>query len=277
MASFYSNLSSEGDMLPNAYSLNQKLASYPSSEHPNNNVYGSRDEMMFIPRYSDGNTVISNTHIYSKESVNDSEQIPQHHGLSLSLGSQEPGLVQLPSGLNQYTNSSFCSLLTSDMQSEVQLSKNDGLKNNVQYLSFDLAGKTRDTVKFGAVGNFENLIHQEPEVMGTFCNSKYLNAAQDLLGELVNVHKALKQSKKGQSFKSIGQGGSTGADVRRDESNTIASHDLSPSERHDLQNKMTKLLSMLDEVRSYVNRRSLFGCFLRILSVLIAIMLVELT
>ncbi|KAI3464907.1 hypothetical protein Pfo_021570 [Paulownia fortunei] len=316
MASFYSSLSSEGDMLPTAYLLNQKLASYPSSELANNKVYvsqpsvslsypnllsgsslsahelveaesiGSRDEMMFIPptsvptgmqqidrqlniapRYSDGNTVIADTHMFTKESMhaNSSEPIPQYHGLSLSLGSQEPSLVQLHSDLNQYTNSSLCSLFSSDMQSELQLSQNNDLKN-VQYLSFDLAGKTQDTVKYGAANNFQNLIspketsfmsslHQAPGFAGTFCNSKYLKAAQDLLDELVSVHRAPKLSEKVQNFNSFGQDGSTGKDAKRDgvsaelqESTNNASHDLSPSERHDLQNKLTKLLSMLDEV-----------------------------
>ncbi|KAL2249785.1 BEL1-like homeodomain protein 7 [Sesamum indicum] len=245
---------------------------------------GSRDEMVFIPpnsvptgmqqidrqlnftpRYSDGNTVIADTHIFSKESVNvnSSEPIPQYHGLSLSLGSQEPPLVQLHSDLSQYTSSSLCSLLSSDMQSELQLSQNNNLKS-VQYLSFDLAGKTQETVKYGAINNFGNLIssketsfipspHQAPEFTGTFCNSKYLKAAQDLLIELVSVHRAPKLLEKFRNMN--GQDSSTGTDLKRDgfsaelqESSNNAPRDLSPSERHELQNKLTKLLSMLDEV-----------------------------
>ncbi|KAK6115299.1 hypothetical protein DH2020_007568 [Rehmannia glutinosa] len=293
MASFYS---SEGDMLPTEYLLNQKLSSYQSSDLVNNKVYSypnlsslsahefveaessrNRDEMVFIPptsveqinrqmnitpRYSDGNTIIAES-----LHANRSQQNPQYHGLSLSLGSQEPSFVHLHSDLNQYTNSSFCSLLNSEnIQSDVRFSQNDDIRNG-QYLSFDLAGKNRDTVKYGEVDNdFQNLIssketsfmpsqYQAPDFTGTFCNSKYLKAAQDLLDELVNVHRVSKLSEKVKNFDLIGRDGSTGTDVKRDgvsgefqESTNNASRDLSPSERHDLQNKLTKLVSMLDEV-----------------------------
>lgn len=253
MASFYSSSCGEADMLP----------SYPSSELANNRVYvnppsvslsypnflsahqlaepesiTSRDEMVFIPptrmqlvdrqhdmmpRYSDGNTVISDTDMLSKESI------PQYHGLSLSLGSQ------LHSDLNHYTNSSLCSLLGSDMQSEL---RENALKN-VQYLSFDLAGKAaQDSIKYETCSNFHNSMgsNQAPDFTGTFCNSKYLKAAQDLLDELVSVHRSPKLNEKL-------------LDVKRDaDSATEPSRDLSPSERHDMQNKLTQLFSMLDEV-----------------------------
>ncbi|PIN23010.1 Transcription factor MEIS1 [Handroanthus impetiginosus] len=289
MASFYPSLSSEGDMLPTAYLLNQKLPSYPSSEL-NNKVYPSQtsvslshpnllsgsslsahqlveahesigmqhidNQLNATPRYSDGNTVIAD--------ANSSEPIQQYQGLSLSLGSQEPSMIPLHSDLNQYTNSSFCSFLSSNMQSELQLSQNNDLKN-VQYLSFDLAGKSQDAVKYGAANNFQNFIssketsfmpiHHALDFTGTFCNSKYLKAAQDLLDELVNVHRGPKLSEKVRNFSLLGQDGSTVTDMKTDgfsselhESNTNGPHDLSPSERQDLQNKLTKLLSMLDEV-----------------------------
>ncbi|KAI3460352.1 hypothetical protein Pfo_017015 [Paulownia fortunei] len=303
MASFYSSVTSEGDMLPTVYMLDQKLASHPLSELPNHKVYvnqpppplsypnllsgssvsaddhveaesvKSRDEMMFIPstsvptgmqqihmqvnitpRYSDGSTVIADPHIFSKESVHghSSEPNPHYRGLSLSLRSQVPSLVQSPSDLEQHTNSSLCSLISSI--------------KNVEYLSYDLAGTTQDTVKYGAMNNFQNLIssketssvrflHQAPEHTRTFCNSNYLKAAQDILDEIVNVHGALKRSEKGQNLHSLGQNASRGTYVKRDgfsaelqKSTTNASLDLSTSERHDLQNKMTKLLSVLDEV-----------------------------
>ncbi|GFP95149.1 bel1-like homeodomain protein 6 [Phtheirospermum japonicum] len=243
MASFYS---SEGNhMLPNEYLLNQKLASYRSSELSNNSKLHvtqppdslsypnfpslpphepfepesieNRDEMIFIPptsvdqinrqlnfnpRYSDGDTVITDTNMFPKEEVS------QYHGLSLSLGSQD---------LNQYANSSLCSLLNSE----------NALKN-VQYLSFDSPGKNM----------------QFSDFTGTICNSKYLRAARELLDELVNVHRVSKLSV-----------GSTGTDAKRDglsgevqESTNNGSRELSQSERHELQNKLTKLVSMLDEV-----------------------------
>lgn len=303
MASYYSSVSSEGDMLPTGYFVNQKL-SYPSSELPNNKEYeiqrsmslaypnflsgidhveaesiSSRDEMVFIPpttnvatqmhqmdrelnmapRYSDGNSVVADTHMFSKESmhIQSSEPIPDYHGLSLSLGSQGPSLLQLSSDMNQYTNSSFCSMLSSGMQSE---SQNNDLKN-VQYLSFDLTGKNQENiVNYGPQDNlisskmtsFAPPQHQVPEYARTFCNSKYLKAVQDLLDEVVNIHKVLRQSEKARNFNSLDQdGSSSGTDVKKDElqeSTAKAPRDLLPTERHDLQDKITKLFSMLDEV-----------------------------
>ncbi|KAG8377845.1 hypothetical protein BUALT_Bualt08G0075900 [Buddleja alternifolia] len=242
MASFYSNLSNEGDnMHPTSYLSYPNLLSGTSLsthglvESESMDMQQINRQLNIAPRYSDGNTVISDLH------GGNSEQFPQYHGLSLSLGSQEQStLPHLPSDLNQFTNSSFSSLLTS---------QNNDLKN-VQYLSFDLAGKTE------AVNGFQNFISPKEtsfmpslEVTGTFCNSKYLKATQELLDELVNLRGAYKRLEKGQNFSLLGQDGFRGTDVKRDEeSSNSAPRDLSPSERHDLQNKVTKLLSMLDEV-----------------------------
>ncbi|XP_010932911.2 BEL1-like homeodomain protein 7 [Elaeis guineensis] len=90
-------------------------------------------------------------------------------------------------------------------------------------------------------------------------NSKYLKAAQELLDEVVNVRKALKdKADKSQSVHaSAGTTGckdtdgatkSEGMPSNPQESTANSSSELSPSERQDLQNKVTKLLAMLDEV-----------------------------
>ncbi|CAI0437899.1 unnamed protein product [Linum tenue] len=71
----------------------------------------------------------------------------------------------------------------------------------------------------------------------TIPNSKYLKAAQQLLDEVVNVRKALRHADK------EGDSGS-----KNDESLNNSASELSHSERQELQNKLTKLLSMLDEV-----------------------------
>ncbi|RRT81437.1 hypothetical protein BHE74_00026771 [Ensete ventricosum] len=87
-------------------------------------------------------------------------------------------------------------------------------------------------------------------------NKKYLKAAQELLDEVVNVQKALKRkSIKSQSLHTSA-GTTTGKDCSAGEGMSSNPHDstinssseLSPSERQDLQNKVTKLLTMLDEV-----------------------------
>nr|XP_029119531.1 BEL1-like homeodomain protein 7 isoform X3 [Elaeis guineensis]XP_029119532.1 BEL1-like homeodomain protein 7 isoform X3 [Elaeis guineensis]XP_029119533.1 BEL1-like homeodomain protein 7 isoform X3 [Elaeis guineensis]XP_029119534.1 BEL1-like homeodomain protein 7 isoform X3 [Elaeis guineensis]XP_029119535.1 BEL1-like homeodomain protein 7 isoform X3 [Elaeis guineensis]XP_029119536.1 BEL1-like homeodomain protein 7 isoform X3 [Elaeis guineensis]XP_029119539.1 BEL1-like homeodomain protein 7 len=92
-------------------------------------------------------------------------------------------------------------------------------------------------------------------------NSKYLKAAQELLVEVVNVRKALKhKADNGQSVHSSagttgckdtdGASKSEGMPSNPQESTANSSSELSPSERQDLQNKVTKLLAMLDEVDS---------------------------
>ncbi|KZV20163.1 hypothetical protein F511_01020, partial [Dorcoceras hygrometricum] len=226
-------------------------------------------QLNFMCRFSDCDTVAVNPHAFTKEleHSNGPKQKSLSHGLCLSLGSQEHSPDQMTSHMNQYANSSLCSLLSSHvLQSEDHVSQRINLKN-VEYLSFDLSGGNQDVVKYEVMNNFQNLIsskdaisfpflHQTSEFSGTSCNSKYLKAAQDLLEEVVNVHRAFETSGKGKNKNLLGPdglketgatGGETSAEFR--ESTTNAPHlSLSPSERHNLQNKMTKLVSMLEEV-----------------------------
>lgn len=95
----------------------------------------------------------------------------------------------------------------------------------------------------------------------TLLNSKYLKAAQQLLDEVVNVKMALKQHglNRHQNILGIGLDGSKEKDWRSTSQSAKISSDpgestpnsfceLSPAEQQDLQNRKTKLLSMLDEV-----------------------------
>lgn len=90
-----------------------------------------------------------------------------------------------------------------------------------------------------------------PSVGSSIPNSKYLKPAQQLLDEVVNVRQALKhKADKSQSSAAAGckenDGGSkTDGNAPNTQESTC---ELSPSERQDLQNKVTKLLAMLDEV-----------------------------
>lgn len=77
-------------------------------------------------------------------------------------------------------------------------------------------------------------------------DSKYLKSAQELLNEIVNIGKALKQ----QNSRKESTDDSKGID---DESKNIISpnqelNELSANEKQELQNKTTKLIAMLDEV-----------------------------
>ncbi|KAG0481985.1 hypothetical protein HPP92_010069 [Vanilla planifolia] len=95
-------------------------------------------------------------------------------------------------------------------------------------------------------------------ITSTIPNSKYLEAAQQLLDEVVNVQMALKQ--KLDNCRSLNTSGipackdkdglsnSNGNPSNQQESTANGSNDLSPSERQDLHNKVTNLLAMLDEI-----------------------------
>lgn len=80
----------------------------------------------------------------------------------------------------------------------------------------------------------------ETQVVSGFHNSKYLEAAQELLDEAVNVKKALKQFQP--------EGDKTEEDKEKNLQESITNPDLPQAERQELQNKLSKLLSILDEV-----------------------------
>ncbi|PKU65459.1 BEL1-like homeodomain protein 6 [Dendrobium catenatum] len=94
--------------------------------------------------------------------------------------------------------------------------------------------------------------------MSTVPNSKYIKAAQQLLDEFVNIQRALK--KKADNTKSISASGfpaskdnkgasrSDGNPSEHQESSANSPSELSTSEKQELQNKLAKLLAMLDEV-----------------------------
>ncbi|EAY84030.1 hypothetical protein OsI_39262 [Oryza sativa Indica Group] len=87
-------------------------------------------------------------------------------------------------------------------------------------------------------------------------NSRYLKAAQELLDEVVSVWKSIKQKaqkEKVESGKADGKetdGGpkSEGVSSNPQESGANAAPELSTAEKQELQNKMAKLMAMLDEV-----------------------------
>ncbi|XP_072956392.1 BEL1-like homeodomain protein 7 [Typha angustifolia] len=140
------------------------------------------------------------------------------------------------------------------------------LMPSFQYLPAKPEISTTNSHQLNLLGNGEShrdddsrMKQMQSDVSRTIPSSKYLKAAQALLDEVVNVRKALKQkAQKCQSWnKSAGMtdckdsdGGSKGdgAPLNPDESNANSSNELPPSERQELQNKMTKLLVMLDEV-----------------------------
>lgn len=265
--------------------LNQHSASVSYSELPAQN-YGEvqtmrgKDEMLFIPPTSESggmqpigrvvnaapnfleNSVMMDPHSFPIKQllVPNGEQSLQNQGLSLSLGTQVPPSLHMYSYQDDYTNSSLSSLVGTHVLHTEQGSENKESKVS-EYLSFDLAGGTRAANNPQSSMTVRDLnsgarSHVGSGAAAAIYNSKYLKAAQDLLDEVVNVQEALKQSDKLRNFNLLGQDRSEEADLKSSCSATGISGDqnnstkgeLSPAERHDLESKMTKLFSMLDEV-----------------------------
>ncbi|KAF2310011.1 hypothetical protein GH714_006170 [Hevea brasiliensis] len=100
-----------------------------------------------------------------------------------------------------------------------------------------------------------------------FSNSKYLKAAQQLLDEVVNVRKALKQLQSNKCFDDTKENDrqpsnqsipptSNGISSGTNESIANSFSDLFSTERQNLQNNKIKLLSILDEVANwFINAR----------------------
>ncbi|XP_062177256.1 BEL1-like homeodomain protein 6 [Alnus glutinosa] len=178
----------------------------------------------------------------------------QGQGLSLSLSTQIPSGIQMPSIPYRDPNRGFASFLSpiSDDSGDRNGSSRDEQMRNAEYLPPSFPGGNQDLKGDLSPYGMSSVVRNIP-------NSKYLKAAQLLLDEVVNVHKALKHpdtAKKGTHEHQIkspkeGDGGSkneTGGSSHPQESASNSTCELSHAERQDLQNKLTKLLSMLDEV-----------------------------
>lgn len=182
----------------------------------------------------------------------------QGQGLSLSLGTQIPSGIQMPSISYRNPNMGFASFLSPNPSISGEGgcrngSSRDEQSRNVEYLTPSFAGGNQDLNK-GELSPYGM-----SSIARTIPNSKYLKAAQQLLDEVVNVRKALKQNDNEKLMKDSkeGEDGSknestlpSGSVVSSNpqESAITSPCELSHAEKQDLQNKLTKLLSMLDEV-----------------------------
>lgn len=191
--------------------------------------------------------------------------------LSLTLSTQVPSGFQMPSFQCRTPDQGFSSFLSS---SQEDTGRNGSLgNNNDSNIDVDSPNKqsrihdylpsgwnpganadqlTTDASQYGLSGG---------SIARAIPNSKYLKAAQQLLDEVVNVKKALKEQQcKNRSVKDSSksvEGGTrsgvseppgTGSSSNLEDSSTNSPVELSAAEKQDLQNKMTKLLAMLDEV-----------------------------
>ncbi|KAJ4965253.1 hypothetical protein NE237_017102 [Protea cynaroides] len=213
----------------------------------------------------------------------------QGQGLSLSLSTQVPFTIPVPPFRYRNSNPGFSSLfnshpsLSGDGGNGISSCRDDEnsqskQSRDIEYLQPSFLGGNRDAIREVSLNNFQcsvgsKLINSDTsryELTGlasTIPNSKYLKAAQQLLDEIVDVRKALKQleSDKHKKFHGFRQKGSKETELESNDGSQLPTTsgisskppesgannaERSPAEKQDLQNKMTKLLSMLDEVDS---------------------------
>lgn len=210
----------------------------------------------------------------------DSEQNVQCQGLSLSLGTVMPSIASVPNFQYQYPGTGYSSLMSAPIPNlkgnaslkDDEASMHKELRNAAECMAPLYSGGFHNTVKREGLynphhsislneGQSDPCLNGLPGFPNYALNSQYLKAAQELLDEIVNVRKALKQngSEKQQSFRDIDLDGSKDSDGKSasqsvqissgpNGSTANSSCELSPVERQHLLDKKTKLLSMLDEV-----------------------------
>ncbi|KAK2660597.1 hypothetical protein Ddye_007130 [Dipteronia dyeriana] len=250
----------------------------PRSSLPRNSCVdipstGGRNEMVFIPPTSDGavslqsidgqtntgtSNSVGNSVSRTQPGILDGEQnfSCQGQGLSLSLGTQMTSPVSMNSLQYQYQNLSFSSCLSTHLPfsgkgtgpcENVGSDKVKGLRSSDCLVSGSESEALCNPQCSVSYKEMHPNMYQYDQmgIANTILKSKYLRAAYQLLDEVVNVRKALKQtnSNKEQSFQGTGAD-----DSNTTKSTTNSASELSPTERQDLQNKKAKLLSMLDEV-----------------------------
>ncbi|KAK7351879.1 hypothetical protein VNO77_11627 [Canavalia gladiata] len=184
-------------------------------------------------------------------------------GLSLSLGTQIPSGLQMPSIHDRNHTSNFDSFLGTNPS----ISANGAYKSAS---SMDESMRHSENFPPGLPEPFQDLNGGDFWLRGmsgvgrTVPNSKYLKAAQQLLDEVVDIRKAIKRP----LMRSHGTYEDSRKNLKEDDeqlenerpsangvpnsqaSASSSSCELSHAEKQDLHNKLTKLLSMLDEVDS---------------------------
>lgn len=220
------------------------------------NFGGSRSVDNHLSTWKDGRNEMLMMHSAGEASgVLQSGLNLQGQGLSLSLNSHVP--IQYQSDNPDFSSIMGSSALT---HSEEDRGKNMSYENED---SFQHKQSRDNDYMLSSVPDAANDIspYGMPSIARAVPNSKYLRAAQQLLDEVVNVKKSMKeQNAKKELVKNskeveeeLGDGASDPSVAPK-----ASRGELSMAEKQELQNKMTKLLSMLDEVR--INGH--FYCFL---------------
>ncbi|KAF5462072.1 hypothetical protein F2P56_018112 [Juglans regia] len=255
MATYFQSLSNQRDVLQTPYPGDTKFASYSEPPfHPGN-------IMMYLNQASSASysDILSGG---SLSPLNRDESVGGRNEMTLVPPSGDRASMQPIDGqLNSLPGDPLIESATGDSQMipRTQLGVSAG-EQNIQcqgLLSLSLGTQMPSAIPVASFGNQ----YPNPGFANTMLNSKYLKPAQQLLDEVVNVKKALKQHglNRHQSILGIGLDGSKEKDGRSSSWSAKISSDpgestpnsfceLSPAEQQDLQNRKTKLLSMLDEV-----------------------------
>ncbi|CAN6440978.1 unnamed protein product [Victoria cruziana] len=197
----------------------------------------------------------------------------QGQGLSLSLGTHMPSAIAASSFQCRHESPVVAFLGSQDLENEA--CKGDGFScKQPDGDKFPPAFSETDHIAKGdSINNCQSpLLVKQMHVSGsqygltnlasTITNSKYLKAAQQLLDEVVNVQNALRsETIKDQSFRTstgmtsskemdtgIKASGNPSCTGLVQESTQSVSGELSSAERQEIQEKLTQLLSMQDEV-----------------------------
>ncbi|KAL2892748.1 BEL1-like homeodomain protein 3 [Bienertia sinuspersici] len=224
-----------------------------------------------------GNSVPGELQLTSRSNMVDGEQNLQ--GLSLSLSTQMSTVVSTSPFQYQYSNPGLSSVLSHHlplsaennvrpMACKVDETSPSKDMRNTDYFPYEMQGNEGHNIRFGALNNPQYSMNQkqlncnqyqyeQAGMASTVMKSKYLKAAQQLLDEVVNVRDALKRSDSGkeqnpskvdEGSKEAKAGSHAVSEGNESAVGSGTSPELSPAERQELQNKLDKLHSMLDEV-----------------------------
>ncbi|KAK6939423.1 Homeobox KN domain [Dillenia turbinata] len=283
MTTFYKNLSDQRDELPDPLLPNFKMISYPIPQPllaGDMSLFAASSHGSYTEALTMQSPVSSNYHV----SIPSLTDIPPTSG-SLSL---PPTIGHLNNGTGDVDDNS--GYLHPKLVQQTQLSIVDDGQNfqfqrscvtlckkippaderfQIGELQSTYYGDGHAVVKSEASSNPPCLISNKeiytdlPESLGpinSMFHPNYLKASQELLNEVVAIQKVLKycmldrhQKVPGYSQDSPGprqSGVINGPFVGSEQAATYLCAELSPAEQHKLQNKMAKLLSMLDEVDS---------------------------
>lgn len=229
MATYYPNSTNhQRDVFPSSYLSNQQqqLNSYQESPCP-------PIDMIYQNHNSTDASYLDLLSGQTQSNRENLSRVESNQELSLSLGMQITSSMDLPSFQYGYLNHHV-------QGSSDHVSQSNKVEN-IDLLSFD-----RPINNVQSSGTYQIPSGVVPRIY----NSRFLKPSQELLDEVVNIHEAMRQLKMNRS-NNLHRSNENNSRI---ESTTSSSGELPASEKHDLQNKLTKLFSLLDEVdRRYRN------------------------